>query len=141
MAEPKTQPTTQSVAAYLDAIEDDTRRKDCKALHAMMKRITGCAPKMWGAAIVGYDTYRTTYANGKTGDWPIVGFSARKGPISVYLMAGYEGAEPLLAKLGKHKIGKSCLYIHKLADVQLPVLEQMIERSVAQMRQRHPQVR
>jgi hypothetical protein len=138
MAEPKTQPTTQSVASYLDAIEDDVRRKDCKALHAMMKRATGCAPKMWGEAIVGYDSYRMTYANGKTGDWPVVGFSARKGPISVYLMAGYDGAEDLLAKLGKHKIGKACLYIHKLAEVQLPVLEQMIERSVAQMRQRHP---
>jgi hypothetical protein len=138
MAEPKTQPTTQSVASYLDAIEDDVRRKDCKALHAMMKRATGCAPKMWGEAIVGYDSYRMTYANGKTGDWPVVGFSARRGPISVYLMAGYDGAEDLLAKLGKHKIGKACLYIHKLAEVQLPVLEQMIERSVAQMRQRHP---
>jgi hypothetical protein len=138
MAEPKTKPTAQSVAAYLDAIEDETRRKDCKALHAMMKRATGCVPKMWGEAIVGYDSYRYTYASGKTGDWPIVGFSARKGPISVYLMAGYDGAEALLAKLGKHKIGKSCLYIHKLADVQLPVLEQMIERSVQQMRQRHP---
>lgn len=138
MAEPKTQPTTQSVTAYLDAIEDETRRKDCKTLHAMMKRITGCAPKMWGEAIVGYDSYRYTYASGKTGDWPIVGFSARKGPISVYLMAGYEGAEALLAKLGKHKIGKSCLYVNKLADVHLPVLEQMIERSVQQMRQRHP---
>ncbi len=141
MAEPKTQPTTQSVAAYLDAIEDDVRRKDCKALHAMMKRITGCAPRMWGEAIVGYDEYRYTYASGRTGDWPIVGFSARKGPISVYLMAGYDGAEDLLAKLGKHKIGKSCLYVNKLADVQLPVLEQMIERSVAAMRQRYPKVK
>lgn len=138
MAEPKTQPTTQSVASYLDAIDDEVRRKDCKTLHAMMKRATGCAPRMWGEAIVGYDSYRYTYANGKTGDWPIVGFSARKGPISVYLMAGYDGAEAQLAKLGKHKIGKSCLYIHKLADVQLPVLEQMIEHSVAQMRQRYP---
>lgn len=138
MAEPKTKPTAQSVASYLDAIEDETRRKDCKTLHAMMKRVTGCAPKMWGEAIVGYDEYRTTYASGKTGDWPIVGFSARKGPISVYLMAGYEGEREQLAKLGKHKIGKSCLYIHKLSDVQLPVLEQMIERSVQQMRLRHP---
>jgi len=86
--EAKTQPTTQSVAAYLDAIDDEARRRDCKALAALMKRVTGCAPTMWGTSIVGFDRYHYRYSSGHEGDSCVVGFSARKGPISVYMAAG-----------------------------------------------------
>jgi hypothetical protein len=138
MAEAKTQPTAQSVASYLDTIDEDVRRKDCKTLATLMKRITGCAPTMWGTSIVGFDRYHYQYASGHEGDSCIVGFSARKGPISVYMSAGYDGAEALLAQLGKHKIGKACLYINKLADVKLPVLEQLLVRAVAETKRRYP---
>ena len=138
MAEAKTQPTAQSVAAYLEAIDDDARRKDCKDLAALMKRVTGCAPVMWGTSIVGFDRYHYRYDSGHEGDSCIVGFSARKGPISVYMVAGYDGAQDLLQQLGKHKIGKACLYINKLSDVKLPVLEQLLVRAVAETKKRHP---
>jgi hypothetical protein len=138
MAEAKTQPTTASVASYLDAIEDDTRRKDCKQLAALMKRVTGCAPKMWGTAIVGFDQYHYKYASGHEGDSCIVGFSARKGPISIYMAAGCDADLALLPQLGKHKMGKGCLYVNKLADVNLPVLEKMLVGAVAGTKKRYP---
>ena len=138
MAEAKTQPTTQSVSSYLEDIDDDARRKDCKQLAALMKRVTGRAPVMWGTSIVGFDRYHYTYASGHKGQSCVVGFSARKGPISVYVSAGYDGAEDLLQQLGKHKIGKACLYINKLADVKLPVLEQLLVRAVAETKRRYP---
>jgi hypothetical protein len=138
MAEAKTRPTDQSVAAYLDAIDDEGRRKDCTELMTLMKRVTGCAPKMWGTSIVGFDQYHYRYDSGREGDCCILGFSSRKGPISVYIVAGYEGAEDMLAQLGKHKVGKACLYINKLADVKLPVLEKLLVRAVAATRKRYP---
>lgn len=139
--EAKTKPTTLSVAAFLAAIEDDERRGDCKTLNAMMKRVTGCSGKMWGAGIVGFDTYHYKYASGHEGDSCVVGFSSRKDAISVYLLAGYETVETrkLLAQLGKHKIGKACLYIKRLSDIELPVLEQLVVRSVASIKRQYPQ--
>ena len=134
----KTKPTALSVTAYLDAIADETRRKDCVQLAALMARVTGCEPTMWGTAIVGFGSYHYRYDSGHEGDSCLVGFSSRKGDISVYLMGGYAGAEGLLGRLGRHKIGKACLYIKRLADVQLPVLEQLVVRSVAYVRQRYP---
>jgi hypothetical protein len=139
MYEAKTKPTDLSVAAYLEAIEDASRRRDCMELAALMRRVTGCEPKMWGSSIVGFDSYHYRYASGHEGDSCVVGFSSRKGDISVYLLAGYEGAEALLAQLGKHKIGKACLYIKRLADVQLPILDQLVVRSVAEIKRRYPQ--
>lgn len=138
MYEAKTKPTGAGVAGYLAAIEDDERRKDCKALASLMKRATSCAAKMWGTSIVGFDSYHYEYASGHAGDSCVVGFSSRKGDISVYLLGGYEDAETkrLLAKLGRHKTGKACLYIRRLADVQLPVLEELVARSVAATRRR-----
>jgi hypothetical protein len=138
MAEAKTKPTTQSVAAYLGAIEDETRRRDCDALAALMQRVSGCAPKMWGTSIVGFDQYHYRYDSGHEGDSCSVGFSARKGPISVYMAAGYDHAQDLLAQLGKYKVGKACLTINKLADVNLPVLEQLLARALAETRRRYP---
>jgi hypothetical protein len=138
--EAKTKPTGASVSAYLAAIADDERRKDCKALVALMKRVTGCPAAMWGPSIVGFDTYHYKYASGHEGDACVVGFSSRKGDISVYVMPGSDDAEAkkLLAKLGRHKMAKACLYIRRLADVDLAVLEQIVARSVAATRRRYP---
>lgn len=140
MAEQKTKPTGQSVKAHLDAIEDESRRKDCKALSALMKRVTGCTPKMWGPGIVGFGSYHYEYASGHSGDSCLVGFSSRKGDISIYLMPGFEGADELFAALGRHKRGKACLYVRRLADVDLSVLEQLVARSYAETRRRYPEV-
>ena len=140
MYEAKTKPTRVRVTSFLAAIEADERRKDCKILVAMMKRATGCPAKMWGPSIVGFDSYHYKYASGHEGTSCIVGFSPRKGDITIYLLAGYEDVKTkaLLAKLGKHRIGKACLYIRRLAEVQLPILEELVTRSVAEVRRRHP---
>lgn len=140
MYEAKTKPTDVSVASYFAGIEDELRRKDCKAISAIMKRVTGCTPKMWGTSIVGFDSYHYKYESGHEGDSCIVGFSSRKGDISIYLISGYDAPETraLLSKLGKHKTGKACLYIKHLSDVQLPILEQLIADSVADARRRYP---
>lgn len=141
--EAKTKPTKLSVAAYIAGIADDTRRKDCKQLVTIMKRVTGCPPKMWGTAIVGFDSYDYKYASGHEGSSCVVGFSPRKGDLSVYLLGGYASPEAKqnLAKLGKHKIGKACLYLKRLSDVDLKVLEQMVASSVADTRKRYPKVK
>lgn len=140
MSEAKTKPTPASVATYLAAIEDETRRQDCEALVTLMQRITGCPPVLWGTSIVGFDQYHYKYASGHEGDACVIGFSSRKGDISVYLLTGYDGAEKqaLLARLGRHKIGKACLYIRRLADVDLSVLEELATRSVAETKTRYP---
>ena len=140
MYEAKTEPTEVSVSSYLAGITDETRRADCKAIAALMKRSTGCAPKMWGPSIVGFDSYHYKYASGHEGNACVVGFSSGKARISIYLTSGYEAAETkaLLSQLGSHKIGKACLYIKHLSDVQLPVLEQVIAESVAETKRRYP---
>ena len=140
MAELKTKPTGVSVKAYLDAIEDESRRKDCKAIAALMKRVTGCAPKMWGPSIVGFGSYHYEYASGHSGDMCLAGFSSRGREIVVYLLVGDEISEKLFSSLGKHRRGKSCLYFKSLADVQLPVLEELVARSYAETRRRYPEV-
>jgi hypothetical protein len=138
--EAKTKPTKVSPASYLDAIEDAGRRKDCKAIASMMKRVTGCAPKMWGTAIVGFDSYHYKYASGHEGDSCAVGFANRKGDITLYLLGGFEDpkTKALLKGLGKHKTGGGCLYIKRLADVEMPVLEQLVAGSIADTRKRYP---
>lgn len=140
MAEAKTKATTASVTDFIGAIDDEARRKDCKSLAALMKRVTGKAPKMWGAAIVGFDQYHYKYASGHEGESCVVGFSPRKGDLSIYLLAGYDSAEvqAMLAKLGKHKVGKACLYVKQLADVDLTVLEQLVAYSYAETKRRYP---
>jgi hypothetical protein len=138
VADLKTKPTRRSVEAYLDAIEDASRRQDCRQLAKLMVRVTGCQPVMWGTSIVGFDSYHYKYASGREGDWCVVGFSSRKGDISIYLMSGFEGLESLLAALGRHKLGKACLYVRRLADIDMPVLEQLVAASAAQTRRRHP---
>jgi hypothetical protein len=140
MAKLKTKPTAVSVKAYLDAIEDETRRKDCKAIAAIMKRVTGRAPKMWGPSIVGFGSYHYEYASGHSGDMCLAGFASRGREIVVYLLVGDEVSEKLFSTLGKHRRGKSCLYFKSLADVQVPVLEQLIARCYSETRSRYPEV-
>ena len=133
MYEAKTKPTQASLKSYLAGIADDERRKDCKDLAALMKRVTECSPKMWGTSIVGFGSYHFRYDSGHEGDCPVVGFSSRKGDISVYLFSGYRAkAKDLLSRLGKHRTAKACLYIKHLSDVQLPVLERLVAQSVAE---------
>ena len=141
MVEPKTKPTIVSVASHMAAIDDEPRRKDCTALAAMMKRATGCAPRMWGPSIVGFDSYHYRYESGHEGDACLVGFASGKAAISIYLVPGYDepATQALLQQLGTHKVGKACLYIKRLADVQLPVLEQLVQNAVAETRRRYPQ--
>lgn len=137
--ETKTKPTGVSVAAYIAAIEDEARRKDCKALIDLMKRVTDCPAKMWGPSIVGFDSYHYKYDSGHEGDACVVGFSSGKAQISIYLMPGHETpqTQALLAQLGKHKLGKACLYIKRMSDVNPSVLEQLVLQSVAEVRHRY----
>jgi len=137
MAENKTKETDASVEEYLSAIEDDARRKDCETLVSLMSKITRSPPRMWGASIVGFGSYHYKYASGREGDACITGFSSRKGDISVYLTADGENLKPHLAKLGRHKMGKSCLYIRKLEDVDMKVLKQLVTESVAEVKRRY----
>jgi hypothetical protein len=135
MYEAKTKPTQVSPKGYLEAIQDDERRKDCKALAAIMKRVTGCPAKMWGPGIVGFGTHHFKYDSGHEGDCPVAGFSSRKSDITLYLTPGYLGrAKGILDKMGKHKAGKACLYVKRLSDVELPILERLIAGSVKEVR-------
>jgi hypothetical protein len=134
MAEAKTKPTRQSVAAFLAGITDDTRRRDAKAVAALMEAITKTKPTMWGSSIVGFGSHRYAYASGREADWPIAAFSPRKQNLVVYLTPGFAGDTELLDKLGKHKTGKSCLYINSLDDVHVPTLKTLITNSLAYAR-------
>jgi len=133
MAELKTKKTKASVAAFLDQISDDQRRKDCQRVLKIMKEATGEQPRMWGSSIVGFGAYKYRYASGHEGEWPIIGFSPRKNDLTLYIMPGFADHTELMAKLGKHKTGKSCLYIKKLDDVELPILKKLITKSVDKM--------
>ena len=132
MSEPKTKPTDASVSEFL-ARQDNARRADCEAIVRMMEAATGERAQMWGEAIVGFGRYAYTNSSKKTAEWPIVGFSPRKNDLTLYLMQGFDGHTELLAKLGKHKTGKSCLYIKQLADVDAGVLRGIIDGSVRAM--------
>jgi hypothetical protein len=132
---PKTAATEKDPIAFIDAVKSEVKRKDSHELVAMMQDITGTPPKMWGPSIVGFGQYRYKYDTGREGDMCLTGFSPRTGAIVVYLGPGIENAK-LMAKLGKHKHGKGCLYINKLDDVDRAVLRKLIEYSVAQLRKR-----
>jgi hypothetical protein len=138
MAEDKTKPTKLSVAAFIDALTDPTRRADAKELVKLMQRAAGEKPKMWGLSIIGFGSYHYTYDSGREGDMPLIGFSPRKAATVLYNVTGFSDSEALLAKLGKHTRGKGCLYIKRLADVDQPVLEALVVKAVAAMRARYP---
>jgi hypothetical protein len=134
MADNKTRVTQIDPEAFIAELEHPTRRADAGILLDMMSRVTGCAPKMWGPSIVGFGRYHYRYASGREGDAMLTGFSPRKANLVVYVMPGYDDIGADLAELGKHRIGKSCLYINKLADVDLDVLERIVGDGVARVR-------
>jgi hypothetical protein len=137
MAELKTKQNNTSVATFLGAIEDKQKRSDAKKLSAMMRAATGSRAKMWGASIVGFGSYHYKYASGHEGDCFVAGYSPRKQNFSIYMMAGFSGCDKLMAKLGKHKTGKSCLYIKRLDDVDEAVLKKLIDKSVKYMQRKY----
>ncbi len=134
MAELKTKPNDGSVSVFLQAIEDDRKREDCFKVLEIMQEASGEPPIMWGDSIIGFGRYKYRYASGREGDWPLTGFSPRKRDLTLYIMPGFDRYEDLLSSLGKHKLGKSCLYIKKLEDIDLKVLSELIRQSVSHMR-------
>lgn len=138
MADLKTQPSDASVDQFIQAVADEQRRQDAIALLALMKRITQQEPQLWGGTMVGFGRYHYSYASGRSGTWFVTGFAPRKRETTVYIMAGFEPYAALLEQLGKHRLGKSCLYIKRLADVDMQVLETLVTRSLADMAARYP---
>jgi len=136
MAENKTKSTSNSVTTFLDSkVTDAALRKDCDLLINLMEKVTGKPATMWGTAIIGFDSYHYKYDSGREGDMCLVGFSPRAANISLYVKLGAPGQDALLQKLGKHKAAKGCLYIKKLADVDMGVLENIIATGAAHTRQ------
>ena len=133
MAENKTQKTEQSVEAFLNAIPDPQRRADCRTVAALMKSATRAEPKMWGTSIVGFGDIDLIYESGRELDWFLIGFSPRKGDLTLYL-GSLETKAALVETLGKVKTGKGCLYIKRLGDLNLPALKRLIKASVDETR-------
>lgn len=131
----KTQRNKSSVKSFIDAVPDEQRRKDARAVSAIMQDVTGEKPAMWGASIVGFGSYHYKYDSGQEGDWPLVGFSPRKDNLTLYITPGFQQYGDLLEKLGKHKKGVSCLYIKSLDDVHVPTLRTLVRQSVKRMKQ------
>jgi hypothetical protein len=129
--EPKTQATDADVAEFLAAIPDEQRRADSEAICRLIAEETGEPPRMWGKGIVGFGSYRMTYADGREADWMALGFAPRKQNLVLYLMDGFDGYQELLARLGKHSTGKACLYVKRLDDVDPDVLRELVARSYA----------
>jgi len=130
-------PLDASFQAYLDGIADPVRRRDCEALAAMMARLAGAPAVIWGGGIVGFGSYHYRYDSGREGDAPLLGFSSRKGDISVYLSCDDAPLEAMRARLGRHKMGKACLYLRRLEDVDQGVLEEMVAHAAAVTRARY----
>ena len=145
MAEAKTQVTERDPADFISAVEPERKREEAKILDDLFRKVTGEKPQMWGPAIIGYGAYRTTYASGRDVHWMRSGFSPRKAKHSLYLMGGYcdelagERRDELLARLGKYKTGKSCLYINKLADIDIDILEQLLRNDWEAMARNYPE--
>lgn len=129
MADVKTQANKASVIEFIDSVEHKKRQQDAKIILKLMSDITGEEPQMWGSSIIGFGSYHYRYASGREGDWMRIGFSPRKQNMSLYIMNGFKEYSQLLDSLGKHKTGKSCLYINKLEDIDIEVLKQMIHHS------------
>ena len=139
MAENKTQATDADVTAFIERVTDETQRADAHVIAAMMARLSGEPPKMWGPSIIGFGRYHYKYDSGREGNSPRIGFSPRKGQTVLYLTDGYADKEAQLARLGKHKLGKSCLYIKRLSDVDMAVLEEMVIETLAYVAQTYPE--
>ena len=137
MADVKTKETDASVEAYLNQVDDENKREESFQILELMREVTGEEPKMWGDSMVGFGSYHYRYESGREGDMFLAGFAPRKRNFSLYIMAGFEEYDDLLQRLGKHKTGKSCLYVNKLADVDLQVLRELVRASVEHMRETH----
>ncbi|ROU03518.1 DUF1801 domain-containing protein [Histidinibacterium lentulum] len=133
-----TRPTGADVAAFLEAVEHPVRRTDGLALDRLFRRVTGWTPRLWGASLVGYGSYRYTYESGREGDMLATGFSPRKAALSIYVMPGYARMDDLLARLGKHRMGKACLHVTKLSDIDMDVLEAILRRGLEDLAARYP---
>ena len=131
----KTQPTQRSIASFLAEISDPARRKDCEALVKLMSKATGEKPVLWGSNIVGFGAYHYKYASGHQGDACLVGFSPRKSDLSLHIQPGLHRYPDLLKRLGKYKSGKSCLYLKSLEDIDPAVLEELVSRSVVDIKE------
>lgn len=129
----KTTPTDKSAEAFLNGVENEKKRNDSFELLEMMKEITGEEPVMWGESIIGFGKYQYKYASGRQGEWFLAGFSPRKQNLTLYIMSGFKAFDKTLETLGKHKTGKSCLYINKLEDVDRAALKKLIKHSVEHM--------
>lgn len=136
----KTVATKKSVSEFIRSIDDPERRKECREIMKLMRRVTGKLPKMWGDSMVGYDVYKYKRANGKEFEMFRTGFSPRKTALTLYVMPGYSDHGALLRKLGPHKKGKSCLYLKRLSDVDTDVLETLIQAGYDEMNERYPKV-
>ena len=137
-AENRTQPTDITPEAFLAAVEPDRKREEARALDQLFRTVTGWKPVMWGPSIIGYGSYHYTYASGREGDMCATGFSPRKANHSIYIMPGYTDFGEILGRLSKHSMGKSCLYIKKLADVDLDVLGELIKEGLMDLGEKHP---
>ncbi|MEM6896314.1 MAG: DUF1801 domain-containing protein [Pseudomonadota bacterium] len=138
MSDNKTRPMDVSPAEVIAAIEHPTRRADAQTLDALFRRVTGWEPQMWGPSMVGYGSYHYKYASGREGDMLATGFAPRKSNLSIYIMPGYADFHGVLGRLGKHKHGKACLYINKLADVDLQVLEELVRAGLKDLSSKYP---
>lgn len=139
MSENKTQPTATLVTEFIQQLDNPKRQTDALILLNLFNDVTGWEPVMWGSSIVGYGEYTYTLANGKQGIFMRTGFSPRKQNMTLYIMAGFNQKQHLVEKLGKHKTGKSCLYVNKLEDVDLNIVEELIKADLAIMKERYPQ--
>jgi Arylsulfatase A and related enzymes len=137
-AKNKTVETTASVVDFLDTLADDAKRKDSLRLAEIIKAETGFEPRMWGTSIIGFGSYHYHYDSGREGDAPLVGFSPRKNEFALYLAQDFEEREELLRQFGKHKTGKACIYVKKLADINEGILKRMIAASVNSTRKKYP---
>ena len=137
MAENKTKPTAARIEDYLASRADDQQRSDCQALMTLLKKVTKQTPKMWGPSIVGYGSYKYTYESGRTGEAPLTGFAIRGRELVLYLSVEGDDQQSRLAKLGKYKMGKACLYFKRLADLDKSILEQLIAGSIAELKRRY----
>lgn len=133
MAELKTKKNDGSVEVFLNTVDDEQKRADSFTVLELMKKITGVEPKMWGGSIIGFGDYRYKYASGREGDWFLTGFSPRKQALTLYIMDYVEKHGNLLADLGKYKNGKGCLYVKRLSDIDMKVLEKLIRESIAKL--------
>jgi hypothetical protein len=138
MAELKTQKTDASVEDFLNAVEDERKRKDSFVILDLMREVTGEEPAMWGPSIIGFGSYHYKYASGREGEWFLVGFAPRKRNLTLYIMSGFDNYDALLADLGKYKTGKSCLYVNKLEDIDLDTLRELVKQSVTHMKETNP---